>query len=442
MIKRFYHIISLLLLLAYSPITQAQLFNGEEFKLDNGMRVVVVPNHKAPIIKHMVWYKVGSVDEVSGKGGLAHLLEHLMFRGTTKVKGSEFNKIMEENGAESNAFTTADFTVYHQTADISRLELLMFLEADRMENLQISDDDFVRERDIVFQERKQRIDNNPQGFSGEEIDRILWQNHSYGRPVIGTNEDIFNLTKKDAEDFYRQYYAPDNAVLILAGDIEPQTAKKLAEKYYGKINKKAQIKSESFAKLKNNIKNHIDMNLPEIKSERLLISTAAPSYNVNPKDVYALNVLAEYMGGDETAKLYKKLVLEQGVAIAVGTSYYPYARSYGEFNIGATPQKGEDLNDLLLKVRQAWDEALSELNEENLAAVKQKMVAGLIYLRDNPETAAMITGKMAGIGLDLSTIERQAELINNVSIEDVRRAAKHLYSAPQIEALIRPEVIN
>ena len=442
MIKRFYHIISLLLLLAYSPITQAQLFNGEEFKLDNGMRVVVVPNHKAPIIKHMVWYKVGSVDEVSGKGGLAHLLEHLMFRGTTKIKGSEFNKIMEENGAESNAFTTADFTVYHQTADISRLELLMFLEADRMENLQISDDDFVRERDIVFQERKQRIDNNPQGFSGEEIDRILWQNHSYGRPVIGTNEDIFNLTKKDAEDFYRQYYAPDNAVLILAGDIEPQIAKKLAEKYYGKINKKAQIKSENFAKLKNNIKNHIDMELPEIKSERLLISTAAPSYNVNPKDVDALNVLAEYMGGDETAKLYKKLVLEQGVAIAVGTSYYPYARSYGEFNIGATPQKGENLNDLLLKVRQAWDEALSELNEENLAAVKQKMVAGLIYLRDNPETAAMITGKMAGIGLDLSTIERQAELINNVSIEDVRRAAKHLYSAPQIEALIRPEVIN
>lgn len=442
MIKRFYHIISLLLLLAYSPITQAQLFNGEEFKLDNGMRVVVVPNHKAPIIKHMVWYKVGSVDEVSGKGGLAHLLEHLMFRGTTKIKGSEFNKIMEENGAESNAFTTADFTVYHQTADISRLELLMFLEADRMENLQISDDDFVRERDIVFQERKQRIDNNPQGFSGEEIDRILWQNHSYGRPVIGTNEDIFNLTKKDAEDFYRQYYAPDNAVLILAGDIEPQIAKKLAEKYYGKINKKAQIKSENFAKLKNNIKNHINMELPEIKSERLLISTAAPSYNVNPKDVDALNVLAEYMGGDETAKLYKKLVLEQGVAIAVGTSYYPYARSYGEFNIGATPQKGEDLNDLLLKVRQAWDEALSELNEENLAAVKQKMVAGLIYLRDNPETAAMITGKMAGIGLDLSTIERQAELINNVSIEDVRRAAKHLYSAPQIEALIRPEVIN
>lgn len=442
MIKRFYHIISLLLLLAYSPITQAQLFNGEEFKLDSGMRVVVVPNHKAPIIKHMVWYKVGSVDEVSGKGGLAHLLEHLMFRGTTKIKGSEFNKIMEENGAESNAFTTADFTVYHQTADISRLELLMFLEADRMENLQISDDDFVRERDIVFQERKQRIDNNPQGFSGEEIDRILWQNHSYGRPVIGTNEDIFNLTKKDAEDFYRQYYAPDNAVLILAGDIEPQIAKKLAEKYYGKINKKAQIKSENFAKLKNNIKNHIDMKLPEIKSERLLISAAAPSYNVNPQDVYALNVLAEYMGGDETAKLYKKLVLEQGVAIAVGTSYYPYARSYGEFNIGATPQKGEDLNDLLLKVRQAWDEALSELNEENLAAVKQKMVAGLIYLRDNPETAAMITGKMAGIGLDLSTIERQAELINNVSIEDVRRAAKHLYSAPQIEALIRPEVIN
>lgn len=442
MIKRFYHIISLLLLLAYSPITQAQLFNGEEFKLDNGMRVVVVPNHKAPIIKHMVWYKVGSVDEVSGKGGLAHLLEHLMFRGTTKVKGSEFNKIMEENGAESNAFTTADFTVYHQTADISRLELLMFLEADRMENLQISDDDFVRERDIVFQERKQRIDNNPQGFSGEEIDRILWQNHPYGRPVIGTNEDIFNLTKKDAEEFYRQYYAPDNAVLILAGDIEPQIAKKLAEKYYGKINKKAQIKSENFAKLKNNIKNHIDMELPEIKSERLLISTAAPSYNVNPKDVDALSVLAEYMGGDETAKLYKKLVLEQGVAIAVGTSYYPYARSYGEFNIGATPQKGEDLNDLLLKVRQAWDEALSELNEENLAAVKQKMVAGLIYLRDNPETAAMITGKMVGIGLDLSTIERQAELINNVSIEDVRRAAKHLYSAPQIEALICPEVIN
>ena len=230
--KKLINILFLLTMLAFGNSAQAKLFNGEEFYLDNGLRVIVIPNHRAPIVKHMVWYKAGSIDEPLGKGGEAHLLEHLMFRGTRKIKGNRFNEIMEANGAESNAFTSTDMTAYHQGLDISRLELAMFLEADRMQNLEISDKDFALERDIVFQERKQRIDNNPAAYFGEALRRSLWLDHPYARPVTGMPEEILALTKEDVEAFYNKFYAPNNAVLVLSGDIDVKTAKLLAEKYY------------------------------------------------------------------------------------------------------------------------------------------------------------------------------------------------------------------
>ena len=196
---------------------------------------MVIPNHKAPIVKHMVWYKAGSADEPHGRGGTAHLLEHLMFRGTKKVKDGKFNDIVNRNGGESNAFTSLDYTAYHQFWDISRLELAMFLEADRMQNLRITPEAFAKERDIVYQERRQVVDNNPLSYFGESLRKLLWQNHPYGLSVGGTPEDIMAITQADVEDYYQRFYAPNNAILVLAGDIDVPTAKVLAEKYYGGV---------------------------------------------------------------------------------------------------------------------------------------------------------------------------------------------------------------
>lgn len=438
--KKLINILFLLTMLAFGNSAQAKLFNGEEFYLDNGLRVIVIPNHRAPIVKHMVWYKAGSIDEPLGKGGEAHLLEHLMFRGTRKIKGNRFNEIMEANGAESNAFTSTDMTAYHQGLDISRLELAMFLEADRMQNLEISDKDFALERDIVFQERKQRIDNNPAAYFGEALRRSLWLDHQYARPVTGMPEEILALTKEDVEAFYNKFYAPNNAVLVLSGDIDVKTAKLLAEKYYGKLKRRETPERLEMPKLEESQRSRIEMSRSQIKGVRVSRNFAAPSYKTAPEYIYALSVLSAYMGEGETSKLYKKLVLEDRKALTVGTAYDPAARSYGTFTISAIPQEGVSPEELLEAVDAAWAEALVQLDNAELEKVKQKMLAGLVYLKDNPNDAANIAGSLAVIGMPLQEIEAQEEKIRAVKLADVRKAAQKLTEeSAQITGILRPE---
>lgn len=437
-------IISYILLLSAMLVpglpAQAKLFNGEEFYLGNGMQVIVVPNHRVPIIKHMVWYKSGSADEPAGKGGVAHLLEHLMFRGTHKVPGNRFNEIMDKNGAESNAFTSLDMTAYHQTLDISRLELAMFLEADRMHNLNFSDNDFETERKIVFQERKQRVDNNPAAYFGEALRRNLWQEHPYSRPVTGTDEEILSLTKQDVIDFYKKHYVPNNAVLILSGDIDVYTAKKLAEKYYGNLPRGAEPARKPMPQIEPSIRQKLEMSRPQINGVTVVKSYAAPSFNVKPEYRYALNVLASYMGDGDTSKLYKKLVLRDKKALGVSVSYDGAADSYGMFSISAIPQNGVSSDELIAAIGEAWAEALRELTEEEASRVKQKQLAGLVYLRDNPNDAAYITGSMAVVGIPLAEIEKQADNINAVSAADMRKAAAELENnSSQIIGVLKPE---
>lgn len=437
-------IISYILLLSAMLVpglpAQAKLFNGEEFYLDNGMQVIVVPNHRVPIIKHMVWYKSGSADEPAGKGGVAHLLEHLMFRGTHKIPGNRFNEIMDKNGAESNAFTSLDMTAYHQTLDISRLELAMFLEADRMQNLDFSDNDFETERKIVFQERKQRVDNNPAAYFGEALRRNLWQEHPYSRPVTGTDEEILSLTKQDVIDFYKKHYVPNNAILVLSGDIDVYTAKKLAEKYYGNLPRGAEPARKPMPEIEPSIRQKLEMSRPQINGVTVVKSYAAPSFNVKPKYRYALSVLASYMGDGDTSKLYKKLVLRDKKALGISVSYDGAADSYGTFSISAIPQNGVSSDELIAAVDKAWAEALSELTEDEASRVKQKQLAGLVYLRDNPNDAAYITGSMAVVGIPLAEIEKQADNINAVSAADMSKAAAELENnSPQIIGVLKPE---
>ena len=300
--NKFYAIVaSFFLLMCGVDATCAGMFDAKEFYLKNCLRVIVIPNHKAPIVTQMLWYKVGSADENLGEGGMAHLLEHLMFRGTKKVGREEYNKVIQVNGINGNAFTSKDFTVYYQSMDISRLELAMFLEADRMHNLNLTKENFELERDIVFQERKQMVDNNPSSPFSENLRVLMWGQHPYARPVTGQPEEIKQLQLEKLEEFYRQYYTPNNAILVLAGDVEFEMAKKLVEKYYGEINEFEIGEKLRFPVVKKYGETRLNMELPNINSMRIVNSWIVPSYQTNKDEIYKLMVLSKYLGEGETS---------------------------------------------------------------------------------------------------------------------------------------------
>ena len=230
-------VLAALVLIAVAGQARADLFNAETFTLDNGMQVVVIPDHRAPVVTHMVWYKVGSADEVARHSGLAHFLEHLMFKGTPDVPDGQFSYIVARNGGSENAFTSYDYTAYFQNVARDRLELVMELEADRMTNLILSEEDVQTERQVVLEERRMRVDNNPAAILGEQVRAAQFYIHPYGWPVIGWQHEIEALTHQDVIDFYKRHYAPNNAVLVVAGDITADELRPLAEAYYGSMSK-------------------------------------------------------------------------------------------------------------------------------------------------------------------------------------------------------------
>lgn len=423
--KKKFIAIGLVCLLSAFPAS-AKLFDISEYTLSNGARLLVVENHKAPIVKHMVWYRVGAVDEKPGKGGAAHLLEHLMFRGTEKVPGSEFNRLMQINGADSNAFTSLDYTAYHQSLDVSRLELAMALEADRMANLDFSDEAFAAERDIVYQERKQVVENQPLSAFAENMRRNLWQTHPYARPVTGTEEEILSLTGEDVMDVYRRYYVPNNAVIVISGDIEPQTAYRLAEKYYGKVPAGEEIGEKSFPAVNPTTRTRLEMKLPRVELPRIVRRYVADSYNTGPENIYAATVLATYLGEGDTSELYKELVVKRKVALAAAASYDYASRSYGTFSLSAVPAAGVSPGELQKTLDRVVNDAVSSLTDEKLEKVKNKMLAGLVYLRDNPNDAAYIVGSLYTVGMTREDIENYADNIRAVDVAAVKKAAEKI----------------
>lgn len=417
----------------------AGMFDAEEFYLDNGLRVIVIPNHKAPIIKQMLWYKVGSVDEKIGEGGMAHLLEHLMFRGTKKVGRDEYNRVIQVNGIDGNAFTSKDFTVYYQSMDISRLELAMFLEADRMRNLNLTKENFELERDIVFQERKQMVDNRPNAPFAESLRNLMWGMHPYARPVTGQPEEILGLKSDSLREFYQNYYAPNNAILILSGDIEPDMAKILAEKYYGKLKKTEISERVNFPKIEKNGQTRLVMELPQINSTRIVNNWIVPSYQTKSDEIYNLMVLSKYLGEGETSKLYKKLVKDKKVALGVDSSYDFGGRSYGTFSIGVLPNEGVSAKEIQLALDEALKQAIADIDIKEIENTKHKMRAGLVYLRDNPNEAASIAGALAASGMSLAEMENYEENISAVEPDRVKKAAeKYLNKKQRISGVLMP----
>ncbi len=418
---------------------KAELFGLKGYVLKNGMRLAVVPNHKAPIAKHMVWYKVGAADEELGKGGSAHLLEHLMFRGTQKVRGQSFNRILEENGAENNAFTAQDVTVYHEAVDISRLELAMALEADRMRNLSIDENSFETERKIVYQERKQVVENNPLYKFSEELQRVFWQDHPYSRPITGSESEILSLTRKDVKDIYNRYYVPNNAVLVIAGDIEPDAVYRLAEKYYGKIKPVTLPLNKEIFDAKVESQTALRMKLPDIELPRLIKKYHVPGYTEAKDGIYPYIVLSKYLGEGEVSKLYVNLVVKSKIATGVSTDYNFVAIRGGSFSISAIPAKGVSVDDLKSALESAMKQAMSELDAKTLQKYKKQMLSGLMYAKDNPNEAAQVVGMLASAGMSDDEIENYANNIEKVTVADVKKAFNTIINSTQTEAMVEPE---
>ena len=324
----------------------AKMFDADSFTLANGLEVVVIPNHRAPIVTQMVWYKVGAADEPRGKTGIAHFLEHLMFRGTKETPPGAFSRIVAENGGRDNAFTTHDYTAFYQNVAADRLELVMKLEAERMTGLVIDDAVVLPERNVIIEERHSRIDNNPAALLNEQLDAALYLNQPYHDPVIGWESEMRGLVTADALAFYHTWYAPNNAVLVIAGDVTLDRVRALAEKYYGPIPARPIPPRIALDEPPKVAATRLVMKSNRVAETSWTRSFLAPSYlSGETRYAYALQVLAEVLGGGATSRLYKSLVVDQGVALEAGAFYDPGVRGLATFGFYATPKKDLALPD-------------------------------------------------------------------------------------------------
>ena len=414
---------------------QAAVYGAETFTLGNGMQVVVIPNHRAPVVSHMVYYRAGAAEDLPGKSGMAHFLEHLLFKGTPKFPAGAVMDVVARNGGNQNAFTTRDFTGYYQNIAADRLSLMMDMESDRMRNLIINKSIIDTEREVIIEERRMRVDNVPQSILQERIDTGLWMNNHYAIPIIGWETEMRQLNENDAKAYYDAHYAPNNAILVVAGDVTLASLKPLAEKYYGVIPlpKGAAPKPTTRARdtyLYPPSANRIVMHDERVAQPQWIREIIAPSYNVGERaDVHALEVFAEVIGGGSTAKLYRTLVVDQKVAAGFSASYDGEAVSHGMFFLSLTPSPGVPLD----KAEAAYDAAMAALlkdgiTDADVARAKGRMAARLAFAKDSPMGAARAVGASLASGVSLADIENWPDAIAKVTAEQVRASARKLFA--------------
>lgn len=417
-----------LFLLLFIKTATAALFNPESFTLANGMQVVVVNNPRAPVVTHMVWYKVGAIDEAEGQSGIAHLLEHLMFKGTENFGPGEFSRIIAKHGGRDNAFTSRDFTAYHQTIAVEQLELVMKMEAERMVGLKLDPKLVGAEIDVVMEERRSRIENDPASLLRERIDATLFVSHPYRRPVIGWANEIAAMQYDKIIEFYRQYYAPNNAVLVVAGDINAAKLKPLAEKHYGKIPANSSIARKNFEEPPQITARRVELSDLKVRQPSLGIHFVAPSYNWGDrKHIYPLQVLAQILGGGSNSVLYRRLVVEQGIAAGASVHYDSDMIGPSKFSFSLTPNPGQDMNKLETAVRQEISSILANgIKEEDLTRAKRTLKSDAIYTRDSAASAAHILGSAILVGIPIAEIEAWQEHIDSVTKPEIEAAARQV----------------
>jgi zinc protease len=410
------------------------------FRLDNGMDVVVIEDDRAPVVTHMVWYRVGSADDPPGKSGLAHYLEHLMFKGTDVIPEGAFSKIVAENGGQDNAFTSRDFTAYFQRIASDRLETVMRMEADRMRNVRFSEAVALTERDVILEERSQVVDNDPGSQFGEAMAAALHMHHPYRVPVIGWRHEMEGLTRDDALAFYERYYAPDNAILVVAGDVDAAEVRRLAETHYGPHQPSGRPRDARVQEPPHRAERRIEMTDPRVRQPYVTRHYLAPSRRTGPaEDAAALTVLAEVLGGSGlTSRLGRALEVEAGVAIGTGAFYSGAAVDTATFGVWAVPAEGVEL----AQVEAAMDEVLAALaaegpTEDELDRARIGVAAAEIYAQDSQAGLARRYGAALAVGLTVEDVHAWPGLVKAVTAEDVKRAAGLLRREASVTGWLR-----
>lgn len=414
----------------------------ESFTLKNGLEVIVIPNHRVPAVSHTLWFKIGAADDPRGKSGLAHYHEHAMFLGTVKYKSGDYSNIIARNGGEQNAFTGYDATAYYINISKENLPLAMEMEADRMNELTASDIDMEKEKQVIIEERRMRIDNNPDAVLAEQVNASLFRNHPYRLPVIGWQHEMDGLNKQDVMDFHKIWYHPNNAILIVSGDVAPQEVKQLAEKYYGNI-PKADVPARNWTdEPPQRTSRHMVMRHAQVTQPELSRTYFASSLGYGKKeDALPLFVLAHVLGGGKTSRLYRSLVTEQKLASDVDVDYNGFVRGPGEFSIDITPDQGVDNAKLEEALNQELEQFLKNgMTSEELSRAKTLLKAETVFARDGLSGVANIMGWIRMIDLPTNYFADWPKLVDNISAAQVLDAAQNTLKEEQsVTALLLPE---
>jgi zinc protease len=416
-----------------------------EYKLANGMKVIVKEDHRAPVVVSQVWYRAGSMDEFNGTTGVAHVLEHMMFKGTKAVPAGEFSKQIAVAGGRENAFTSRDHTAYFQQLQKSRLELSLKLEADRMRNLVISPREFAKEIKVVMEERRLRTDDKPQALVYETMMAAAYQAHPYQHPIIGWMSDLESMTARDARDWYQRWYAPNNAALVVVGDIKPLEVLKLAERYFGKIRPVALPPRKPQAEPEQRGIKRVAVKAPA-KLPYLAMGYHAPALRDpgNDGDPYALEVLAGVLDGHASARLNQALVRERQIAVSAGAGYDLISRGPSMFILDGAPAEGKSVAELETAIREQIEKIKRDgVTEEELQRVKAQVIAAQVYQRDSMFYQAMLIGQVETAGLPLNTLETRLEKLKTVTAGQVQEAArKYLVDDHLTVAVLDPQPLD
>lgn len=424
---------------------------GEEmvssFTLGNGMQVVVVEDHRAPVVQHMVWYRAGSADEPKGQSGVAHYLEHLLFKATETLESGELSATVAANGGKDNAFTSHDYTAYYQRVASNRLELMMRMESDRMVNIRLTERDIVTEREVILEERNQRTDNNPRALFREQSNAVQYHNHRYGVPIIGWRHEMETLDMADALSFYGTYYAPNNAILVVSGDVNPDEVNQLAEQYYGVIPANPDLPE----RLRTEEPPQTAARRLTFKDARVAQPYVQRSYLAPERDsgaqeqAAALFLLAELLGGGTTSYLANALQFDQQTAVYTGAFYSGMSLDDTTFSFLIVPSEGVSLQEAEDALDQTYAAFLEDgADAEQLDRIKLQLRASEIYARDNVDGIANRYGRALTSGLTVEDVQAWPDILQAVTAEQIIAIAKQVLQ-PEVSVtgwLMRDEEVT